>query len=353
LQEPFAWVVAAYDEVIALSAESDATKQRLSRLDEIHGAFDQASRAFGVVVAQRDRKIEEHYRLVIDLRQQLASVERELTATKAKLTRRTEEAKRYRADHETLRAEGRRMTDVKDENTGSPNVYAKNWDRYVLNNFQRLKARNPHLKWPGDEWGNESQWKSLFERMIASHFPHGMSYALEIGPGSGKYTILTLDRFPAVKVIGCDVSAVYLEVMKERCASYIADGRLLPELITPSETALTDATRKHGLIGKLDAVISIDAMVHADLHYLASYWREAGQLLRSGGKIVMTVADATNELGITKLLNDIATYFRDPSMIGKFEWISPEIVCAVLNRLGFDVQPYRLHRDLGFVATKR
>jgi hypothetical protein len=239
------------------------------------------------------------------------------------------------------------------KNNGSPDVYARNWDKYVQQHFPKVKERRPDLAWPGDEWGNQNQWTTYFERLIADSLPHDTAWALEIGGGAGKYTILTLDRFPGAKIISCDVSVAYLDVLRDRCADHIARGRLFPEFIEPSASALTDACRKHDLVGKLDAVISIDAMVHVDLQYLASYWKESAHLLRSGGKLIMTVADATSPAGTVKLLEDIPLYFSNANMLGKFEWISPDIVTTVLGHLGFDVKIFRLERDCGFVATKR
>jgi SAM-dependent methyltransferase len=239
------------------------------------------------------------------------------------------------------------------KNTGAPDVYARNWDKYVRQHFPKVKEQRPDLGWPGDEWGSESQWTTYFERLIADSLPQDMAWALEIGGGAGKYTVRTLDRFPHARIISCDVSAAYLDVLRERCADHVKRGRLVPELIEPSATALTDACRKHDLVGKLDAVFSIDAMVHVDLQYLASYWQESAQLLRPGGKLIMTVADATSQRGTVKLLEDISIYFNNSNMLGKFEWISPDIVTTVLNHIGFDVKIFRFARDCGFVATKR
>jgi SAM-dependent methyltransferase len=239
------------------------------------------------------------------------------------------------------------------KNTASPDIYAHNWDRYIQNHFPRVKERRPDLSWPGDEWGDETWWQTCFQMLIADQFPNGIDWALEIGPGSGKFTLLTLERYANAKIIGCDVSAAYLDVLRDRCASQIKSGRLFPELIQPSATTLTDAFRRHRTDGKLDAIFSIDAMVHVDLQYLVSYWQEAAQLLRPGGKLSMTVADATSERGVVKLLSDIPVYFQKSEMLGKFEWISPDIVTAVLNHLGFDVAFFPHHRDCAFVATKR
>lgn len=245
------------------------------------------------------------------------------------------------------------MSNTPSENTGAPNVYGRNWDKYVRENFPRHKARQPELAWPGDEWGTEASWTRLFEMMIGSKLPADAKKFIEIGPGSGKYTLLTIEHFKSATVLACDVSAAYLDVLKDRCADEIEAGRVRPHFMTPSATALASAaTALWGSDPQVDAVISIDAMVHVDIHYITSYCREAAKLLRPGGKVVMTVADATSEGGVNKLIKDIDIYFRDAEMLGKFEFISPDIVTAVLNKLGFEVELFRFHRDLGFVATK-
>ena len=107
------------------------------------------------------------------------------------------------------------------------------------------------------------------------------------------------------------------------------------------------------MAGKLDALLSIDAMVHVDLHFLCSYWIEAKELLRPGGIMAMSVSDATSEGGTAKLIRDVATYFRDPGMIGKFSWISPDIVSTVLGKIGFTVKFVPIgKRDCHFVAIR-
>ena len=50
-------------------------------------------------------------------------------------------------------------------------------------------------------------------------------------------------------------------------------------------------------------------MVHVDLQYLAAYFTTAAICLRPGGKLVMTLADATSAKGREKLLRDIPLYF--------------------------------------------
>jgi hypothetical protein len=106
----------------------------------------------------------------------------------------------------------------------------------------------------------------------------------------------------------------------------------------------------------VDAVFSIDAMVHVDLQYLIVYLITAGLVLKPGGKVIMTLADVTTEANFNQMLDEISfTYPGQSNPIGtsKFEWISPDIVRSVLPRLGFAIDrldaPYL--KDLFVVAS--
>jgi cyclopropane fatty-acyl-phospholipid synthase-like methyltransferase len=106
----------------------------------------------------------------------------------------------------------------------------------------------------------------------------------------------------------------------------------------------------------LDVVFSIDAMVHVDLQYVAAYWLSAAKLLRPGGKIIMSVADATREKGHNRLVQDTPSLFPlQGQQSTKFQWLCQELVQSVLRRLGFDVIDAMpdSDRDFFFVATKR
>jgi hypothetical protein len=69
--------------------------------------------------------------------------------------------------------------------------------------------------------------------------------------------------------------------MKLRLAADIVEGRVEPALIKAENASeILEDLNGRGLIRKLDCLFSIDAMVHVDLQYLASYFLTAALSLR-------------------------------------------------------------------------
>ena len=94
-----------------------------------------------------------------------------------------------------------------------------------------------------------------------------------------------------------------------------------------------------GLVRKVDALFSIDAMVHVDLQYLVTYWINAALVLRTGGRVLMTLADPTSEAGFQKLIRDIRKFYKfQGRMCPKFEYLSVPIVRRVLESIGFEIE---------------
>ena len=117
-----------------------------------------------------------------------------------------------------------------------------------------------------------------------------------------------------------------------------------------------DTLESMGWMGSVDCVFSIDAMVHVDLQYLIVYLITASQALRDGGVISLSLADATNERGFQKMITDIDWCFPKQGQItGKFEWMSPDLVKSILEKVGFgDVQFVETDiRDIFVVAKKK
>ncbi len=234
-------------------------------------------------------------------------------------------------------------------------VYGSQWDNYVRSWGD---ATSGQLEWPGDEWGNPRTWERVFNRLFVPAEVASWKRAVEIGPGSGKYTLKVLESSPA-EVRAYDISSRFLEVCKERCRSQVEEGRLSLHLlsVTQVDQILSDLEAS-GWRGELDAFYSIDAMVHVDLQYMIVYLLTAALSLRPGGKLLLTLADVINERGFRMLLEGASAYWHTQAPTaetpGKFEWLSPEMIRYVLERLGFDVTLMTSdddHRDLFVVAS--
>ena len=218
-------------------------------------------------------------------------------------------------------------------------IYGRFWDYYV-DEVSAKQDEDTGQRWPGDEWGSAEAWQARFDDLFP---PAGVEHwhkAVEIGPGSGKYTTKVLEA-SATDVRAYDVSERFLSVCAERCRGEIDSGRLsLHPLHAVDPAQLLDDLRAAGWQRNVDGFFAIDVMVHIDLQYLIVYWITAGLVLRPGGRLVMTLNDVTREPGFDKLVGDVAWTFPSQGRAlgsGKFEWLSPDIVTSILPRLGFRI----------------
>ena len=241
---------------------------------------------------------------------------------------------------------------MSDQNKQRQGIYGQYWDYYVENHNDYHNRERKH-EWPGDEWGSPDGWVGLYQNLFIPAGVQQWQRAVEIGPGSGKYTLKVLAGGEAV-VRAYDVSERFLHICHQRCHGQIEQGRLSLQLLDTerSDYMLSDLSA-FGWGRKVDAFYSIDAMVHVDLQYLIVYLITAGLMLKPQGKLILTLADATSELGFEKLVRDITWTFKDqgrPS--GKFEWLSPELVLSLMHHLGFEVGYLKNRpRDLHLIAT--
>jgi SAM-dependent methyltransferase len=243
------------------------------------------------------------------------------------------------------------------------NPYRIQWDHYAKNWDQNVNSGDPssRLAWPGDEWigSDKESWQKIFQAMFLDHGATQWKHCVEIGAGSGKYTELLL-RNSEAQIVTYDISPVFLDVLKKRLADDVHAGRVHPVILdaTDASEILADL-RKRALIRKIDAFYSIDAMVHVDLQHLVVYLMTAALCLRKGGRLMMSLANAVSEEGFDLLIKDAKSCYSLQGMpSSKFEWLCPEIVLGVLERLGFSVQfmsPFSRsvaeERDLWVVAT--
>ena len=214
-------------------------------------------------------------------------------------------------------------------------AYGRFWDEWV-DRWEVIRGERD-LAWPGDNWGSPEGWDELFQAIFEPAGVSDWQRAVELGPGSGKYTLKVLEASRA-QVRAYDVGERFLEVCSTRCNDAVESGRLVLE---PLDTAqadwlLADLTQQ-GWRRRVDGFYSIDSMVHVDLQYLIAYLLTAALVLRPEGSLVLTVADATTDQGFERLLGDVAHYFPGQSAAAgsKMEWMSPDLVRFILERLGF------------------
>lgn len=209
--------------------------------------------------------------------------------------------------------------------------------------------------WPGDEWADPADWERIFRALLADRLPPSTTRLVEIGQGSGKYSEKVVRHFPAAELLCADVSDAFLQVLAERLAPEVAAGRVEGLLLDQRDPRqLLAAIERRGWLGQLDALYSIDAMVHVDLQIQFAYWLTAAEALRPGGLLALTLADPTTDDGFAKLLADVSVYFPQQGIPShKFEWLCPELVQVLLTRLGFErIEIARLRpRDLYITAT--
>lgn len=226
------------------------------------------------------------------------------------------------------------------------------WDSYVADWDQHF-SRQGRLEWPGDEWGSSKVWEAVHRRMFVPAGLEQWRRAVEIGPGSGKYTLQAL-RNPELTVRAYDVSRSFLDICGQRCEAAIQEARLslhLLHLEHPYEL-LADLTAA-GWRREVDAFFSIDTMVHVDLQDLIVYFITAALTLKPEGKLLVTLSNATSELGFRLLLREISKcYGQSAGPYGRFRWLSPQIPELILPRLGFRVDSLSTApRDIYLIAT--
>jgi SAM-dependent methyltransferase len=207
-------------------------------------------------------------------------------------------------------------------------IYKSQWDRYI----ETFRGEG----WPGDEWGQPWIWERVFERLFTG--AGSWQRAVEIGQGSGKYTLKVLEN-PGVSVRAYDVSEPFLEVCAKRCAEHVHSGRLsLRQIDLSTPRFLLDDLQDWRRT--VDAVYSIGTFVHIDLQYAMAYLLAAAAVLKPGGKLILTFGSIASDAGFQRMLEDVKRFWSgqsDPRGSGKYEWLCGSLVESLLPRLGFDI----------------
>jgi len=229
--------------------------------------------------------------------------------------------------------------------------YSRHWDHYV-DTWERWRDKEGEdWRWPGDEWGNPDVWESNYRRFFVGADSWGK--AVEIGQGSGKYTVRVLDGNGKVALRAYDVSPKFLEVCAGRCKDHVASGRLsLRQIDVTTPRFLLDDLQDWKR--EVDALYSIGVLVHVDLQYLVPYLLAAGTVLKPGGKLIAGFGNVGSEAGFHRLLADVNPFWKgqlNPDQTGKYEWLSGCLVESLLPRLGFQVDELDAPEDSINVTT--
>ena len=211
--------------------------------------------------------------------------------------------------------------------------FATAWDRYVD------VAKQAGQAWPGDDWGDATLWDAWCRRLLLDHGAATWRRAVEICQGTGKYTSRLLAA-SSCTVLACDVSERFLSLCRDRLAEHVASGRLRTRLIDERDPdGVAAAVGNEHWTGAVDAVFSIDTLVHLTFTQLTAIMLAATSALKDRGLLAFTFACGTSEPGRKKLLADLDRVLKEGSnpTTGCFHWVSPELVRTTAEALGFQV----------------
>ena len=207
------------------------------------------------------------------------------------------------------------------------------FNAYVRDVFPaRRAAAGASWEWPGDEWADDALREATW-RWIVDHGPAACEVVVELGPGSGKYTQLVLSRTTA-QVTAYEISDAFIECLERRCAGFVANGRLRTRAIdwTDNEGLL----RRQGAARDVDLVLAIDVLMMMDFQSALVYLVSAAAMLRPGGRLLATFADAGSESGLARMMRDLGRHSAtDPAPCTRFHWINAALLHDVLPKLGF------------------
>lgn len=179
--------------------------------------------------------------------------------------------------------------------------------------------------------------ENTYDLLLRSQAGEPLNQVVEIGPGSGKYTQLLLERTDA-RVTAYEISDAFLEALAGRCGSYLADGRLVAR---PIDFAANDGLFKSAaaLEGEVDLYFGIDVFLMMDFQSAFVYLLTAALLLRKGGCFAGTFGDADSHSGWERLVRDAGRHSAfDDAPCTRFHWVGRAALTTTLERLGFAVR---------------
>lgn len=128
---------------------------------------------------------------------------------------------------------------------------------------------------------------------------------LDIGSGPGDYLAVFLEEFPQARGIWLDASEAMLDLAKQRLAPY--QGRVEFRLLD-----MTDLLDRE-LPTNIDVITTSRAAHHLDREGLASFYKQAAQLLAPGGWLLNLDHMDPNSEAWDKRLRGIRKRFQPPS----------------------------------------
>jgi len=235
--------------------------------------------------------------------------------------------------------------------------YADDWDEYVRH-FSEYAKNEPtnvgrsDLKYPGDEWGTPEEWTAYANIFLKPFLPDDLSgIAVEIGPGSGKYTLEVVGKLK--RIICFEVSKDFMKIAEGRLSQYITRGKVEFVLLKMWNcNEIIKSLRTKNVLGQVDLFFSVDSMIHVELHTLIAYFINAAMSLRLGGYLAMGVASCTNGKGFRRLLDETPWCYGGMRPSHQFYFLSKDIVHFITQQLGFEIVLFEENRDINFVAKK-
>jgi hypothetical protein len=223
------------------------------------------------------------------------------------------------------------------EDTGKPRTVRAFFDDYVRRDFPNRRAPDgSSWVWPGDEWVNELVRENTYDLLLRPSAGEVLNEVIEIGPGSGKYTQMLLQRTGA-RITAYEISDAFLEALAVRCGDFVSNGRLVARPI--------DFTANEGLVrsareleGRVDLFFGIDVFLMMDFQSAFVYLLSAALLLRKGGRFAGTFGDADSDSGWERLVRDAGRHSAfDDAPCTRFHWVGRTALIQTLERLGFAV----------------
>ena len=207
------------------------------------------------------------------------------------------------------------------------------FNRYVLEVFPARRASAAaDWKWPGDEWADDRLRLATWA-WLESQMPAHAREIVEIGPGSGKYTEMLLERTEA-QVTAYEISDAFIDCLLDRCARFASAGRLSAKQIDWTDNQ--GLLRSHGDERNVDAVVAIDVLMMMDFQSALVYLVSAAAMLRTGGKLLATFADGGSASGLARMMRDLGRHSAtDSSPCTRFHWVTRDMLERVLRSIGF------------------